>query len=147
MLAFNFYGSGEKEDELVVDANVDELSKVLEFIDTRLDNLDCPMKTHMHIDVAVEELFVNIAHYAYKPGNGNVIVKFKKSENPLLAEITFIDSGVPYDPLAKKDPDITLSAEDRPIGGLGIFMVKKSMDEMTYEYKDNKNILTLAKYL
>ena len=101
----------------------------------------------MQLDIAVEELFVNIANYAYVPDTGKATIRLEINEEPLSVSITFIDNGVPYDPLAKADPDITLSAEERAIGGLGIFMVKKSMDDMFYEYKDSQNVLTIVKKL
>ncbi len=103
------------------------------------------MKIQFQIDVAVEELFVNIAHYAYTPETGTATIRVKIEEDPLSASITFIDSGIPYNPLEKEDPDVTLSAEERGIGGLGIYMVKKSMDDMIYEYTDGQNILTIKK--
>ena len=131
--------------ELVIDAKTENLEKVLSFVDARLEELDCPMKVQMQIDIAVEELFVNIAHYAYAPGTGSAIIRFEAEEDPKTAVITLQDSGIPYDPLKKEDPDVTLSAEDRAIGGLGIFMVKKSMDSMHYERKDGQNVLTIKK--
>ena len=133
--------------ELDIEATNENLQTVLDFVDKHLDAVDCPMKEKMQIDVAVEEIFVNIAHYAYHPGKGNATVRVEVNEEPLVVSITFIDNGIPYDPLAKEDPDITLSAEDREIGGLGIFMVKKTMDDVVYDYKDGKNILTLKKNL
>ena len=99
----------------------------------------------MQIDIAIDELFGNIVHYAYNPEVGPVTVRVEVTEDPLAVSITFIDNGVPYDPLAKTDPDVTLSAEEREIGGLGIFMVKKSMDEISYEYRSGQNILTIKK--
>lgn len=133
--------------ELVIDAATDNLDKVIEFIEEQLEALGCPPKTKIQIDVAVEELFVNIAHYAYKPTVGTASVQVSVQEEPLSVEITFIDHGKPYDPLAKPDPDVTLSAEERQIGGLGVYMVKKSMDGVNYEYKDGRNILTIKKNL
>ena len=133
--------------ELVIDALTENLTQVLEFVDGQLEEVGCPMKIQMQIDIAVEEIFVNIAHYAYKPGKGTATVKVEVTGEPLMADITFIDNGVPYDPLAKADPDITLSVEEREIGGLGIFMVKKSMDDVEYEYRDGHNILRLKKGL
>ena len=105
------------------------------------------MKAQMQIDIAIDELFGNIAHYAYNPDVGEATVRVEVIEDPLAVTITFIDNGVPYDPLAKADPDTTLSAEERDIGGLGIYMVKKSMDNITYEYKDGQNILKIKKKL
>ena len=101
----------------------------------------------MQIDIAVEEVFVNICKYAYHPDKGRAVVRVSVTDAPVQVKITFIDHGHPYDPLDKDDPDVTLSAEDRPIGGLGIFMVKQTMDAVEYEYKDGSNILTLVKNL
>ena len=101
----------------------------------------------MQIDIAIDELFGNIAHYAYNPDIGEATVRVEVTKEPLAVIITFIDNGVPYDPLAKADPDTTLSADERAIGGLGIFMVKKTMDDITYEYKNGQNILTIKKSL
>ena len=133
--------------EIVIDALTDNLPQVISFVDEQLEAADCPMKIQMQIDIAVEEIFVNIAHYAYAPEVGTATVRVDISGEPLAVEITFIDSGVPYDPLEKADPDVTLSAEERQIGGLGIFMVKKTMDDVKYEYLDRQNILTLRKGL
>ena len=104
-------------------------------------------KARMQIELAVEEIFVNIANYAYAPEIGRATVRVVVSDEPLTVTITFLDRGVPYDPLKKDDPDVTLSAADREIGGLGIFMTKKVMDDVSYEYKDGQNILTLKKRL
>ena len=98
------------------------------------------------LDIAVEEIFVNIAHYAYAPDEGEVVIELERLPlEPNIISIKFTDWGVPYDPLAKPDPDITLGAEERQIGGLGIFIVKNTMDDMKYEYKDRHNILTIRK--
>ncbi|MBR6916567.1 MAG: SpoIIE family protein phosphatase [Clostridia bacterium] len=147
MLSFSYIGADKDDDcdELTLDATVENLDSVLSFIDERLESMDCSLKAQMQIDVAVEELFVNIAHYAYAPEVGSATIRFEAADAPRRAMITFIDGGVPYDPLAKPDPDVTLSADERPIGGLGIFMVKKSMDDVRYEYRDGKNILTIEK--
>ena len=131
--------------ELTLAATVENIETVTEFVNAQLEMLDCPIKAQMQIDIAIDELFGNIAHYAYTPEVGNATVRVEVSEEPLAVIITFIDNGIPYDPLAKDDPDITLSAEKREIGGLGIYMVKKSMDEITYEYKDGQNILKIKK--
>jgi len=133
--------------EVVVEALKENLSEVSAFVDSHLEEIDCPIKAQMQLDIAVEELFVNIANYAYAPDTGKATIRLEINEEPLSVSITFIDNGVPYDPLAKADPDITLSAEERAIGGLGIFMVKKSMDDMFYEYKDSQNVLTIVKKL
>jgi len=133
--------------ELTITATVEHIETVTEFVNEHLEALDCPMKAQMQIDIAIDELFGNIAHYAYSPEIGEATVRVEVTEEPLAVIITFIDNGVPYDPLAAADPDTTLSAEERSIGGLGIYMVKKSMDEITYEYKDGKNILSIKKRL
>ena len=133
--------------ELVVEADRENLWEVQSFIDEQLEEAGCPMPTQIAIDVAVEELFVNIASYAYEHGEGVAVVQVTVHEDPLSVEITFIDNGRQYDPLAKEDPDVTLSAKERKKGGLGIFMVKNTMDNLNYEYKDGKNILTIKKNL
>ena len=133
--------------ELTVVATVENIETVTDFVNEQLEALDCPMKAQMQIDIAIDELFGNIAHYAYNPEVGSATVRVEVIEDPLAVTITFIDNGVPYDPLAKADPDTTLTAEERDIGGLGIYMVKKSMDDIIYEYKDGQNILKIKKYL
>lgn len=132
-------------EELTVDATVESIPVITEFVDEQLEQLGCPMKAQAQIDIAIDELFSNIVHYAYHPGVGPATVRVEVVEEPLSVVITFIDQGVPYDPLAKADPDITLSAEEREIGGLGIYIVKKNMNEITYEYKDGRNILRIRK--
>ena len=133
--------------ELNIEAKTENLEKVLAFVDKHLEEKECAIKVQMQIDVAVEELFVNIAQYAYDSDTGMVTIQVEIQEEPLAVMITFIDNGVPYNPLAKEDPDITLAAEERQIGGLGIYMVKKTMDDITYDYKDGQNILRIRKQL
>lgn len=132
---------------MTVEASTDNLYQVLGFLDERLEEAGCLPTTQMRIDLVAEELFVNVAHYAYAPNTGDVTITFDVEEDPLTAVITFEDSGVPYDPLKKEDPDVTLEAKDRQIGGLGIFMVKKNVDDIFYEYRDGKNVLTIKKTL
>ena len=134
-------------DKLTVEAKTENLEEGLGFVDRHLEAMDCSPKVSVQIDVAVEELFVNIAHYAYSPGTGSATIGVEILKDPAAIAITFTDRGKPFDPLAKEDPDITLSAEERQIGGLGIYMVKKSMDEVVYEYKDGQNILRIKKNL
>ena len=150
MLTFKYYGgepmnTDNSYEELTVKADVNNLDKVQGFIDERLEAAECSMKAQTQIDVAVEEIYVNICNYAYKDkgGEGDAKVKMKITDG--VAEIVFEDSGIQYDPLANEEPDITLSAEEREIGGLGIFITKKTMDEVLYDYKDGKNVLTLRK--
>lgn len=143
-----FISSGEHKTvkELIIEAAVEKLDDVLAFVDEIMEAKDVSPKIAMKIDVAVEELFVNIASYAYAPEQGEARIEVE-DEDPSALSITFTDYGKPYDPLKKEDPDITLSAEERQIGGLGIFMVRKSMDEMNYEYRDGANVLTIKKLL
>ena len=133
--------------ELVIEAVKENLPDVQEFVDERLTAADCPIKAQMQIGVAVEEIFINIASYAYAPKKGNATVRVEVSEEPVSVTITFVDHGTPYDPLSKRDPDVTLPADAREIGGLGIFMTKQLMDDVAYEYQDGKNILKLKKNL
>ena len=98
--------------ELTLLAVVENLDQVQAFVDAELEKLNCPMKTQMQVDVAVEELFVNIAHYAYAPKTGSATIRVQPDEKSHAVAITFFDSGIPYDPLAKPDPDVTLSARD-----------------------------------
>ena len=133
--------------ELKLEAKLQNLQQALDFVDDFLMTVNCPMKLQMQIDVAVEEIFVNVASYAYDPGTGPVTLRVEKVNDPTAVRITFVDSGTPFDPTAKADPDVTLSAEERRIGGLGIYMVKKTMDSMVYEYKDGQNILHITKLL
>ena len=131
--------------ELQIPALIENLGQVLEFVEAKLEEMDCPMKVQAQIDIAVEEIYVNIAHYAYQSEPGRATICIETEEDSDLVVIRFIDSGIPFNPLEKKDPDITLSAEERSIGGLGIYMVKRSMDDVSYEYKDGQNVLTIKK--
>lgn len=131
--------------ELTLHATIENLNNVLDFVNTELEKNDCPPKVCMQVEIAVEEIFVNIAHYAYNPETGHATVRCEVDSEASTVIIEFLDSGAPYNPLVKADPDTTLSAEERGIGGLGIFMVKKSMDSVEYEYKNGKNILTIKK--
>ncbi len=130
---------------LKIEAKREKLDEVLAFLEDFLDGLDCDMKSRIHLAVAVEEIYINIASYAYPDSEGNAEINLDYDEEEHFVIAVFKDSGIPYDPLAKEDPDVSLPAEERQIGGLGIFMVKKSMDNVTYEYSDGKNILTIYK--
>lgn len=132
--------------ELVIDAKLDNLDKVQAFIEETLEEAGCSPKAMMQISIAVEEIFVNIASYAYPDGGGKARLEatiLDGSERGV--SLLFADSGVPFDPMAKEDPDVTLPAEERGIGGLGIYMVKKSMDDMYYKREDGENRLTIVK--
>lgn len=133
--------------ELKIPAETDRLPQLLDFLEQHLEEADCSPKALMQLSVAAEEVFVNIAHYAYAPGTGEAALCLELRQEPPAAVLTFRDSGVPFDPLARPDPDVTLSAEDRDIGGLGIYMTKKIMDAVHYEYRDGQNVLRLEKSL
>jgi sigma-B regulation protein RsbU (phosphoserine phosphatase) len=139
--------SKEIQYRLDIDAHVDNLPKVIDFIDRIISSLKVSQIELSHIFIVVEELFVNIASYAYKDkgkvGRASLIAKLFPKDNSI--EITFIDSGVPYNPLEKPDPDITLDACKRKQGGLGIYFVKKKVDEMLYNFENGQNILTIRK--
>ncbi|MBQ4370564.1 MAG: ATP-binding protein [Oscillospiraceae bacterium] len=138
---------GGGANELDIEALTENLPKVTEFVDVRLEKINCPPKAQMQIGMAVEEIFVNIANYAYAPDKGNATVRVEVSEDPVSVTITFIDHGVPYDPLSRDDPDISAPVDERDVGGLGIFMTKRLMDDVSYEYRNGQNILTLKKNL
>ncbi len=133
--------------KLVVPAEMSKLDDVIAFIDSSLEGHEYSDKTLMEIEIAVEEIFVNIASYAYPPGTGVVSVETDISGKPEKLIARFVDNGIKYDPLEKEDPDVGLSVEDTFIGGLGIFITKESMDDVVYEYKENKNILIITKVL
>ena len=131
--------------ELTLQASVDNLSDLNSFVNAFLDPLNCSEKDRYQLCLVVEELFTNIASYAYGPEGGTATIRLAYDEASGSVQVTVIDSGIPFNPLEKEDPDITLPGEQRPIGGLGIFMVKKSMDKVLYEHKDGQNVLTLLK--
>ena len=132
--------------EITLDAAVESIPVLTAFVDGELDKAGCPLKQKMQIDIAIDELFGNIAHYAYETGSGKATVRYELDDTGVVSLI-FLDRGKPYNPLENPDPDVTLSAEERKIGGLGIFMVKKTMDEVHYEYADGWNMLTIRKQI
>lgn len=131
--------------ELRLQASDETLYTVLDEIERQLDENNCPEMIKSIMLVAVEEIFVNIAHYAYGGKSGEAIINLDVRQDPKCCRVEFRDRGIPYNPLEKADPDITLSAEEREIGGLGIYMVKQSMDRVDYRYEDGCNILTIEK--
>ena len=133
--------------ELTVQALVENVETVTDFVNEELEAIDCPMKAQMQTDIAIDELFSNIANYAYNPEVGSATVRVEVQEDPMAVIITFVDQGIPYDPLSTSDPNTSLSADDRAIGGLGIFMVKKTMDDVAYEYNNGQNILKIKKHI
>ena len=130
---------------MLIKATRENLAKVNEAVEDFSADKPISFKTRTQIDLAVEEIYINIVSYAYPDSEGNAEIILSENNGEFV--MTFIDEGVPYDPLAKPDPDTTLSASERQIGGLGIFLVKKIMDSVTYKYEDGKNILTISKKL
>jgi len=148
MIGLVWQGEKKRMSKLVLDADVNRLSELQAFLEEELEKKDCPMKLLIQIQVAAEEIFTNIASYAYGDGEGTMEVNLGfDDQTPATMSLQFVDSGVPFDPLAKEDPDVTATAEERKIGGLGIYMVKKSMDEVSYEYADGHNVFTMKKKL
>ena len=133
--------------ELTLEAIIDNVPQVTAFVEQQLEELDCSPKVMMQISVAIDEIFGNIAYYAYGPAGGQATVQVETEPEKPAVVITFIDQGKPYNPLEKEDPDVTLSAAERKIGGLGIFLVKNIMDSVEYEYRQGQNVLRLRKLL
>ena len=133
--------------EITIDALIENINTVTAFVDDLLDEIDCPMKSKIQIHIVIDEIFGNICHYAYKDSVGTVTVSVESGNTPKAVFLTFTDNGIPYNPLETEDPDITLSSEERKIGGLGIYLVKKNMDEMKYEYVNQQNRLWMEKRL
>ena len=131
--------------ELTMDAVIENVTPLTEAVDGMLEAMDCPMKVQAQIDIAIDEVFSNIANYAYAPDVGTAVVRIETRREPASITLTFRDWGVRYNPLEKKDPDVSLGLEERQIGGLGIFMVKKSMNKMFYRRRGRQNVLTLFK--
>lgn len=138
---------GEKHKSLVVDAVMENLDKVTGFVEHELFLEACPLKVSMQVCVSLEEIYVNVVNYAYPGTTGKceIILKIESKEEERELVLTVRDNGKPFDPLKKDDPDITLAADERSIGGLGIYMVKKSMDNVTYENISGYNTLTMYK--
>ena len=126
-------------------ATIDNLQQVIDFATEKLEAHDCPLKASMQLELVIEEIFVNIASYAYDDETGDATVYVDFEENPTAVVLTFVDGGKPYNPLEKPDPDTSLGVDEREIGGLGIFLVKNNVDEISYERTDNKNILRMKK--
>jgi anti-sigma regulatory factor (Ser/Thr protein kinase) len=129
--------------ELIIDSQIDKLGDVLAFIETELQTYDVVLKVQHQVNIVAEEIYVNIAHYAYRPEIGLVAVRVDVTDRDIALE--FEDGGRRYNPLEHENPDIKLSSDDREIGGLGIFLVKKMTDGLAYRYENSKNILTIKK--
>lgn len=130
-----------------VPAKVDQLTVINQFIGEELEQYGCSVKTQMQVELAVEEIFVNIASYAYHPEIGEAEIGVDAGGDPPTVTIRFLDHGVPFNPLERSDVDVASAAESSDVGGLGILLVKKNMDDVVYSYEDGKNILTIRKKL
>ena len=147
MLDYKPKKGGEHMTNQTFPAKTESLPQALAFVEQTLAEFSCPVKIQMALCVAIEEMFVNVAHYAYPDGEGEVSLHIGFDQQSRTITIRMSDKGIPFDPLGKPDPDISLSAEDREIGGLGIFITKKTMDSLTYSYENGENILTMTKKL
>ncbi len=145
MFDYNHEKGGERMTNKAFPAKTESLADVLGFVEEALESFECPMKIQTAICVAIEEVFVNVAHYAYPDSDGDMTLSIGFDEQSRVVTFRMADKGIPFDPLKKQDPDITLSAEEREIGGLGIFITKKTMDTVTYAYENNENVLTMSK--
>ena len=145
MLAFKYFG--EKADPSIhFDcAQISDITETTAFVESELEKADFPMKAVTQISIAIDEIFSNIVNYGYPDKKGPITVSLNIADEGRTASLTFVDEGIPYNPVIKDDPDVTLSIDERQIGGLGIFMVKKSMDDMRYRYENGCNILTITK--
>ncbi len=132
---------------ITVEASMEYLDMVTSGVEAFLEAYSCPMKIVMKILLCVEELYANVVNYAYADKGGSCTIELNGDSNEACSEVSIVirDGGIPFDPLAKEDPDITLSADEREIGGLGIYMVKNIMDTVSYEYKQQENIVTMTK--
>ena len=130
-------------EKLTIEALVENLPVVTEFITSTLEEKNCSMKVIMQMELVIEEIFVNVASYAYRPKVGKVTICKEVTDDAIT--ITFIDGGIDYNPLDHDDPDINAELDDRDIGGLGIFLIKRNVDEISYERKDGKNTLVIKK--
>ncbi len=134
-------------EEITVPADLRQLPAVVTLIDSMLNDLQCPAKSRIHVKITVDEIFSNIILHANLLKGEMVTVCARTETDPSAIEITFTDKGRPFDPLSVAEPDVTASAQKRPVGGLGLFMVRRMMDTVKYEYVNDKNILTVRKNL
>lgn len=131
--------------KITLPAVIESIETATDFVNGILEDAGCSVRAQIQLDVALDELLSNVARYAYDGGEGDFTVSVEILEDPKRAVLTITDEGIPYDPLQKEDPDVTLATDERDIGGLGIFIVKKSMDDITYAYEGGKNILSIFK--
>ena len=126
-------------------AVIDDITIATEFLEAALESLGCPMKTILQMDTVLDELFCNVVKYAYPAGPGPLELSIEAGAEPGSFVLTMQDEGTPFNPLERREPDTTLSAEERPIGGLGIHIVRKLTDDVSYGYIDGKNTLRILK--
>lgn len=130
--------------QLIISNNIAELGRVVAFLDVIEEEWVLPSSLIMPLNLVLEEALTNVIFYAYeKESKNEIVIDFEKRGNELEIKIT--DSGKPFDPTLKSDPDITLPIDERPIGGLGILLIKKIMDKVTYQRKESFNILLMTK--
>ncbi|MDO4616101.1 MAG: ATP-binding protein [Lachnospiraceae bacterium] len=134
-------------EDFTVTASIEHLQAVTDHVNEKLEKAECPPKALAQIDIAIDEIFSNICRYAYVSTEGTAVIRTEIDPETDTVSLTFSDQGIPWNPLEAEEPDIAASAEDRPIGGLGLFLVKNLMDEVNYEYKDGCNRLTIRKKL
>ncbi len=133
--------------KLILTAKIENLNKVFDFLDAQLSSLAYNMKAKLQLELSIEEAYVNISKYAYTSDKGEVEILSSVDEDPLQITVQFVDSGIPYNPLKTEDPDLFTDTEEKELGGLGIFLIKKNVDNIKYKYHNGKNILTLQKKL
>ena len=131
--------------ELKIEAKKENFEKVLAFVDEALEKAGVPYEVQLSVEMAIEEIYLNIVYYAYALKDGDAIILTDINEKDKILTLTFIDEGPEYNPLLKEDPDTTMDIMDRPIGGLGILMVKKMMDDVAYCRENGENHLTIKK--
>ncbi len=133
--------------KITVPAKIENLQKVFNFVNKQLNSVAYNMKSRLQLELSIEEAYVNISKYAYESDEGKVEILSRVDEDPLQITVKFMDSGIPYNPLKNEDPDIYTNTEEKELGGLGIFLIKKNVDNIGYEYLNGKNILTIQKKL
>jgi anti-sigma regulatory factor (Ser/Thr protein kinase) len=127
----------------IFSADIKSVPAMMNFVDAFIKNL--PEKAAYNVRLSCEEVILNIVSYAYPGGDGQLDMSWEDDTERGLLNVTFEDSGVPFNPLQKEEPDLTIPMRERKIGGLGIMMVRKLMDEVRYAYVDGKNRLTITK--
>ena len=133
--------------KLTVPAKIENLQKVFNFLNTQLNSVTYNMKSRLQLELSIEEAYVNISKYAYEYNEGNIEILSHIDKDPIQITVKLMDSGIPYNPLNNEDPNILANTEEKELGGLGILLIKKNVDNIRYEYLDGKNVLTIQKKL